>query len=99
MKKIELSEDFFPTQQSGHAEHAERRDGRQRNAVGVILGRTNRTPEEEPRPRRRSRPAQPTARSPYVLVATLPFVLARNLMSLTASIFRAGLPGVSSHRR
>ena len=97
MKKIELSDDFFPApEQTDGTGHRVIRSVRDREAVKVILGKT--PGKAAPRPPKVQSNGS-TASSPFVLVATLPFVMARNMISLTASMFRAGLPSLSSRRR
>lgn len=103
MKKIELSEDFFPEQeQEGSTGKPSQPSAAtvDRETVEIILGKA---PPESRSPRRSSnsqdRRPGPAAESPLVLVATLPFVLTRNMMTLAASMLRAGLPPINLRRR
>lgn len=98
MKKIELSEDFFPEQGRAPSGPRPNGSGGDSEAVRVILGKT--APKSGPQPRQSPHGTGGTAtRSPYFLVATMPFFVARNMLTLAATMFRAGLPTITSRRR
>lgn len=103
MKKIELSEDFFPEQEqerTGTTLPSAAGATVDRETVAVILGKRPMKPRPRGRPSKtKGRQGAPEAESPFVLIATLPLVLTRNMIALTASMFRAGLPTINSRRR
>ncbi len=103
MKKIELSEDFFPEQEqerAGTTFPSTAAATVDRETVEVILGKRPMKPRTPGGPSKtQRRQGAPEAESPFVLIATLPLVLTRNMIALTASLFRAGLPTINSRRR